>query len=148
MKQVTHETTEQLQALQNRALVLKPNLPNVIATSMGWSQPRPNGTLELLVSFGGLDEILGLSADTQDSDDPIAVEIMSDLAIEDEDLPVPNTIASTILSTPAPKVDVADKTALEEFLAQSKIVEDEDETQEEVVETVKKKGGRPKKAAE
>lgn len=150
MKQIVHETQEHLEALKSRALVMKPNIPNVIATSMGWGQPRQNGTIELLVSFGGLDSLLGLESQLVD-DEPLAVNIMSDLAIEspvlddsDDDLPPPNKLAASILTAPIENVGVKDEAALKAFLEQSKVDEDDEE---EVVEAPKKKGGRPKKVA-
>lgn len=149
MKQIKYDSDEHLDAIKRRALIMKPNAPNVIATSMGWEQSRPNGTLELLVSFADLDSILGIEVAPEEDDEPLAVNIMSDLAIEDdsdEDLPPPNKLASDILAKPVEKVEVADKSALEAFLAQSK-ADEEDEAPEvvEVIVTPKKKGGRPKK---
>lgn len=61
-------------ALKARALSLKPRALNVVATALGWSQSRPNGQLELLVSFRDLDDLLGdLSSDQEATAEPITV---------------------------------------------------------------------------
>lgn len=60
MAKFKFETKEEKQALKARAENLKPkNVANLVATDRGWAQARPNGNLEILVSFHGLDELLG-----------------------------------------------------------------------------------------
>lgn len=59
MAKFRFDNKEEKKALQKRAEALKPKAIGVVATAQGWSQPRPNGTMELLVSFAGLDELLG-----------------------------------------------------------------------------------------
>lgn len=149
MKQIKYDSDEHLESIKRRAMIMKPNAPNVIATSMGWEQPRPNGTLELLVSFADLDTILGIETKPDEDSEPLAINLLSDLALDDsdDDLPPPNKLASAILATPVEKVEVADKSALEAFLAQSK-ADDEEETETVKAPETKKKGGRPKKVAE
>lgn len=52
-------TADNIEGLKARAESLRPRAPNVVATARGWEQARPNGSLELLVSFAGLDSLLG-----------------------------------------------------------------------------------------
>lgn len=123
------ETKAEKQRLQERAQLLKPKANNIVATELGWSQSRPNGTLELLVSFRGLDELLG-DIDVEVTDEtPVEVRI----SLEDihEEAPVteaaPEAAAETATETETPAV--------------------EDEEAEPVV-VIAKKGGRPKKVAD
>lgn len=65
------------QALIERALKLKPRHQGVIvATDKGWATPHSNGYVELLVSFAGLDALLGeaATADQDASAEPVEVE--------------------------------------------------------------------------
>lgn len=60
MARFNFATQEEKEGLKARAEKLRPlNVFNLVATARGWEQSRPNGTLELLVSFAGLDELLG-----------------------------------------------------------------------------------------
>lgn len=59
MAKTKYDTPEEKKRLQERAEALKPKQPGVIATELGWAVARPNGTLELLVSYKNLDELLG-----------------------------------------------------------------------------------------
>ena len=143
MTQIKYDTAEELANLQRRAMVLKPKLPSVIATSLGWEQPRPNGTLELIVSFKGLDELLGI--ETANEDDPVLeLNLLSNTAIDedDTDLPPVNTLAASILSAPVVVEDntITEKPSIDDFLARIK-----DDVKEDGEDKPKKKGGRPKK---
>lgn len=63
------------EVMKARALKQKPNVKNVVATEKGWAVPHNNGTLELLVSFAGLDALLGdLSTDQDKEAEPVVVE--------------------------------------------------------------------------
>lgn len=71
------------EAMKARALALKPRALNVVASAQGWSQVRPNGSLELLVSYRGLDELLGDATSDQDSTaEPVEVAA-EEVAVED-----------------------------------------------------------------
>ena len=59
MAKFNFENAEEKSALRERAMISKPRVHNVVATELGWCIPRPNGTLEVLVRFHGLDDILG-----------------------------------------------------------------------------------------
>lgn len=59
MAKTKFDTAEAKKRLQERAEKLKPKVVGVIATERGWAVAQPNGTLELLVSYGGLDALLG-----------------------------------------------------------------------------------------
>ncbi len=76
MARFAPESEADKQALKERALKLKPKyVNNVVATDKGWANPRPSGYLELLVSFAGLDALLGDVAEDQDiSAEPIEVK--------------------------------------------------------------------------
>ena len=73
MAKFNFETVSEKSALRDRAIMSKPRVSNVVATELGWCVPRPNGTLEVLVRFHGLDEILGdLSLDITSAVEPVA----------------------------------------------------------------------------
>lgn len=66
--------------LKARALKQKPNVKLVVATARGWEVPHNNGTMEILVSFKGLDELLGdLSSDQDKEADPVVIEAIEEI---------------------------------------------------------------------
>jgi hypothetical protein len=75
MARFAYVNQEEKEALKARALKSKPNAFNLVATERGWEQSRPNGTLELLVSFAGLDELLGDVAPTEVVGEPVEVVV-------------------------------------------------------------------------
>lgn len=84
MANFKYDNHEDKKRLKDRALALKPRpATNVIATDMGWSHARPNGTMELLVSFKGLDALLG---DVEpEVIDPNPVEVNVSIPVEASD---------------------------------------------------------------
>jgi hypothetical protein len=106
------------EALKARAEKLKPNAFNLVATARGWEQSRPNGTLELLVCFAGLDELLGDNAPAEVVGEP--VEVVVPTVVEE-------TAKETVVDATPP---VETKPA------------------EVVKAPAKKTGGRPKKVVE
>lgn len=85
------------EGLKARALGMKPKLPNVIATARGWEQTRPSGAFEILVSFKGLDELLGDNSGDQVAD-AAPVEVIAEPAPVEDAAP-----DSGDTSTEAPK---------------------------------------------
>jgi hypothetical protein len=80
MARFTPENEADKQALIARALKLKPrHQGNIVATDKGWSIPHANGYMELLVSFAGLDSLLGeeSTADQDVSAEPVEVQAES-----------------------------------------------------------------------
>lgn len=150
MKQIKYDNDEHLESIKRRAMIMKPNVPNVIATSMGWAQARPFGGMELLVSFADLDTILGIETEVQDELEPIVVNVTADEIDDDSDIPAPNPLANLIISKPVAKVEdeVLEKPDMQAFLAQLKSEDETEDDEEKVEEKPKKKGGRPKKVTE
>lgn len=104
MANFKHETPEEKARLKARAEAIKPkNVANVVATDMGWCHPRPNGTLELLVSFRGLDELLG---DVEpDIVDPAPIEVNVLISVEhDIEIPEQKPAKEEVKEEPEPVV--------------------------------------------
>jgi hypothetical protein len=59
MAKMKFDSPEEKKRLQERALALKPRVAGVVVTDQGWAVARPKGTMEILVSFKNLDELLG-----------------------------------------------------------------------------------------
>jgi hypothetical protein len=110
------DSKEEKVRLKARAEALKPKVANVVATALGWAQSRPNGTLELLVSFRGLDELLGDMEPEAVDPNPVEVNVL--ISVEADIEKVPETVEPPVTK------------------------EEEDEP---VVVAPPKKGGRPKK---
>lgn len=118
MAKVKYDTPEEKQRLIDRAIALRPNVANVVATDKGWAVPQHNGTMELLVSFGKLDELLG-------SEEPVVEGEPLELHIE------------------APAAEEAHPEASEEPLEDAK-----EEVKVEPAKKGKPGGGRPAKKVE
>ena len=88
MANFKHETPEEKARLKERAEILKPrNVSNLVATELGWAQSRPNGTLELLVSFRGLDALLGDVEPEVIDETPIEVTVEAHVEAPVEEAP-------------------------------------------------------------
>lgn len=106
MARFTPDNEEHKQAMIERALKLKPrhNGP-IVATERGWMTPHANGYLELLVSFAGLDELLG-SASTADQEveaEPVEVQAEPATEVVEETIEEASEKASEEQVTEAPK---------------------------------------------
>ena len=98
----THETHEEKQRLIERAIVLKPREHGVFATDRGWAIKQPRGTIELLVSFPGLAELL--SEDklvVEKSVEPIVEEKAPVEPIVEEKAPVDDEEDEPVIAAPA-----------------------------------------------
>lgn len=83
MAKFRFDTPEEKASLVARAKALKPRgVANVVATSLGWAVPQINGNLELLVSFSGLDELLGDV--TPEVIDPTPLEVKPEVVVEEK----------------------------------------------------------------
>lgn len=72
----TYRTQEDKQRLIERAIALKPKVLGVVATDRGWVIAQPKGTVELLVSFPGLDELLA-----EDKPEVIVEPVVEDVPV-------------------------------------------------------------------
>jgi hypothetical protein len=105
MANTNYETPEDKQRLQERALALKPKQLGVIATELGWAVPQARGTLELLVSFKNLDELLGDAVSEVEQDgEPIV--IAPEAVAEVPPAPVPEAPVAPAPKKPGPKPKV------------------------------------------
>jgi hypothetical protein len=85
MAKFKFDSKEEKVRLQERAQSLKPKANNIVATELGWCQSRPNGTLEVLVSFAGLDTLLG-DIDVEVTDEaPIEIRISLEDVVDEEE---------------------------------------------------------------
>lgn len=126
MSKFEYKDEESKASLKRRALLLKPNLDYLLATKDGWEVRRPNGTLELLVSFKGLNELI---ADE-------TIELYEPTLVEDKYLETEDKIESVLEFSDS----ILEKNEPEE---KEEILETEKDVKSEVV--VKKKSGRPAK---
>jgi hypothetical protein len=105
MKIIKYETQEHKLRLQARANSLKPSVATVIATSRGWEVPQARGTMELLVSFPGLDALLG--------DNTPELVIVDPIIVVTEAAPKAAPVAATKKPGPKPKVKIDPATVVE-----------------------------------
>jgi hypothetical protein len=102
MAKTKYDTPEDKQRLQERALALKPKQLGVIATELGWAIPQARGTLELLVSFKNLDELLGDAvSEVEQTGEPIV--IAPEVIAEVPAAPVPEVPVAPAPKRPGPK---------------------------------------------
>lgn len=81
MAKFNYDDAEHKKLLQERALAQKPNVVGVVATERGWCIAQPSGYMEVLVSFAGLDELLGDL--TPEAIDPTPVEVTPEPSVEE-----------------------------------------------------------------
>lgn len=122
MAKANYDDQIEKEALVTRALVLKPKIDGIIATSLGWTLPKANGTFELLVSFPGLEAILATEASDPE--------------------PTPESVA---VVAPESGLDDSENEEQEETKTEDQPEEKSTEKVETQVAVEKKKGGRPKK---
>lgn len=130
MAKTNYDSIEEKQNLQARALMLKPTVTGVIATDRGWAIPQSRGTMELLVSFGGLDQLLGDEiSQTEQVGEPIVVVATPEPEILTEEIVTPTNETES---------ETTDDTPVE--------MEDETEPDGSVIKVPKKRGPKPKVA--
>lgn len=103
MAKFKFDSKEEKVRLQERAQSLKPKANNIVATELGWCQSRPNGTLEVLVSFAGLDSLLG-DIDVEVTDEaPIEIRISTETIPDETPTPVVEAVKEEVKEeTPHP----------------------------------------------
>lgn len=70
------ENADEKKRLQERALALRPKVPGVVATELGWALPTVKGTMEILVRYDGLDALLGDAvSEVEVVGEPIVIEV-------------------------------------------------------------------------
>jgi hypothetical protein len=121
------DNKEEKKRLQERALALKPKQAGVIATELGWATVSAKGTLEILVRYDNLDELLG------------------DEISEVEQVGEPLVIAPETVVEPVAIAPVETPVVTEEVKAPEVVVESPKVEEAKVEAPVKKKGGRPPK---